>query len=69
MRALRLPALPPFGLLIRQPVPRCACLFAPSCVKNVLQNFFGICGWGCFRIVFTEVHPPQSLSRCWIATH
>ena len=40
-----------------------------SCVKNVLQNFFGICGWGCFRIVLTEVHPPQSLSRCWIATH
>ena len=32
-------------------------------------NFFGICGWGCFRIVFTEVHPPQSRSRCWIATH
>ena len=30
MRALRLPALHPFGLLIHQPAPRCACLFAPG---------------------------------------
>ena len=30
MQALRLPARPPFGLLIRQPVPRLACLFAPA---------------------------------------
>ena len=30
MRSLRLPALLPLGLLIHQPVPRCACLFAPS---------------------------------------
>ena len=30
MQALRLPALLPFGLLIRQPVPRFACCFAPS---------------------------------------
>ena len=30
MRALRLPALHPFGLLIHQPVPRLACLFAPG---------------------------------------
>ena len=29
-RALRLAALPPFGSLIHRPVPRCACLFAPS---------------------------------------
>ena len=30
MQALRLPAPLPFGLLIRQPVPRLACLFAPD---------------------------------------
>ena len=54
------------GLRLRHQLAR---LGHRSCVKNVLQNFFGICGWGCFRIVFTEVHPPQSLSRCWIATH
>ena len=30
MQALRLPAPHPFGLLIRQPVPRRACSFAPS---------------------------------------
>ena len=30
MRALRLPALLPFGLLIHQPVPRFACCFAPG---------------------------------------
>ena len=30
MRTLRLPALHPCGLLLHQPVPRCACLFAPD---------------------------------------
>ena len=46
----------------RESVVQPAQVSPESCVKNVLQNFFGICGWGCFRIVLTEVHPPQSLS-------
>ena len=48
MKALRLPAPHPFGLLIRQPVPRRACSFAPG----PPQAGAGPDPWGWPRSVF-----------------
>ena len=53
--ALRLPALHPFGLLIHQPVPRLACLFAPDPPQA---------GAGPDPLFRPVVHPAISRGQC-----